>query len=558
MMRALPTVIKSVTIPSSSYVVLFVLITSILNVTSGSTCVGNSCPLDCNVTNWADFTVKSYTVEWTTINCCKNSNAINLSWWKHAKDGSWHPSDVFAGPGSGIGLSDGDQVLNFYTPLSYQNGIYRCQTKLPDGSLVQHDFNVIFHENTCNFLAGYPRIENPISNGTLPFCNLPRQSISLPCEVDFGYCPTKSSPLIMNVSWLYEHQLSNGTTRLKWISNGTHFHISEKRTINAVASSLTIGDIQESDYKKYYCLVDDGRQIKYWLIDLQNGFAGSCKRPQTLIIYDVGFQIGLAVVLFMILTTVIVLPIMWDYRLDILLWRHSYLKEQSVDFDYDAILVHAGTNPMYYADTDPPVSDYEFVKDVLFERLANEFHYKLFMPLQDLPAIGDIENEFIEKMEKSRRIIFIVSETFLKEDLCATVFTHSIRQEDRASNRNIYILNGDIPDSLWDSHTNEVFGNLEPLKASISNARKGWLKVGKTLEWTGSYTLNDGAVAAADKKSLKQIEQFWKKLCLALPPKANVRDFRFKPKLNDASSAYHLKSEASLLRDEDAHSSGMV
>ena len=52
-------------------------------------------------------------------------------------------------------------------------------------------------------------------------------------------------------------------------------------------------------------------------------------------------------------------------------------------FIHDAFLMHAGTNPMYYSDKDP-TSDFAFVKDVLFERLSNEYKYKLFMPVRDL------------------------------------------------------------------------------------------------------------------------------------------------------------------------------
>jgi hypothetical protein len=171
------------------------------------------------------------------------------------------------------------------------------------------------------------------------------------------------------------------------------------------------------------------------------------------------------------------------------------------------------------------------------------------------------EQNWIEEMEKSRRIVFVLSAQFLQENLCATVFSHSIRQQDHASDRNIYVCSGDIPDDLWDPESNEFFDNLETLKVNVNNARKSWLKVGRTLEWSGSYTLNNCGVLAADDKSAYQIEMFWKKLCLALPPQKNVSRFKFKPEIvqsREDSSTYSSSSNGALVRNEDTRTSDIV
>jgi hypothetical protein len=56
---------------------------------------------------------------------------------------------------------------------------------------------------------------------------------------------------------------------------------------------------------------------------------GTGEQPGILIIDQPYFRIVLAIVIFIIITTVVSTPIMWKYRLNILLWRHGHLREES-------------------------------------------------------------------------------------------------------------------------------------------------------------------------------------------------------------------------------------
>jgi hypothetical protein len=37
------------------------------------------------------------------------------------------------------------QILRFYRPASYQSRIYQCQASMPNGRVISHNFNIIFH-----------------------------------------------------------------------------------------------------------------------------------------------------------------------------------------------------------------------------------------------------------------------------------------------------------------------------------------------------------------------------------------------------------------------------
>ncbi|NWV66527.1 SIGIR protein, partial [Malurus elegans] len=166
-------------------------------------------------------------------------------------------------------------------------------------------------------------------------------------------------------------------------------------------------------------------------------------------------------------------------RLNVLLWYQDRYGELEMNDGklYDAYISHA-TAP----------DDRKFVHFIVKPQLENRYGYKLFLDEQNILPNSEPSADLIMNVSRCRRLIVVLSITYLEQDWCNSSFREGLWRLLELSRKPIFI----VFESQYREITHPAITLLKQHRSAVT-----------LLVWRAS--------------SMTPSSDFWKELCLALP-----------------------------------------
>ncbi|NWY48567.1 SIGIR protein, partial [Sylvia atricapilla] len=186
----------------------------------------------------------------------------------------------------------------------------------------------------------------------------------------------------------------------------------------------------------------------------------------------------------LVLVLLVLLAVLYvQCRLNALLWYRNHYGELEINDGklYDAYVSHA-TAP----------DDRKFVHFIVKPQLENRHGYKLFLDEQNILPNSEPSADLIMNVSRCRRLIVVLSVTYLEQDWCNSSFREGLWRLLELSRKPIFI----IFESQYREITHPAITLLKQHRSAVT-----------LLVWRAS--------------SMTPSSDFWKELCLALPRKVS-------------------------------------
>ncbi|NXT00569.1 SIGIR protein, partial [Jacana jacana] len=172
-------------------------------------------------------------------------------------------------------------------------------------------------------------------------------------------------------------------------------------------------------------------------------------------------------------------------RLSILLWYRNRYGELEINDGklYDAYVSHAAAP-----------DDRKFVHFIMKPQLENRYGYKLFLDEQTILPNSEPSADLIMNVSRCRRLIVVLSITYLEQDWCNSSFREGLWRLLELSKKPIFI----VFESQYREITHPAISLLKQHRSAVT-----------LLVWRAG--------------SMTPSSDFWKELCLALPRKVSFQ-----------------------------------
>ncbi|XP_027552124.1 single Ig IL-1-related receptor [Neopelma chrysocephalum] len=188
----------------------------------------------------------------------------------------------------------------------------------------------------------------------------------------------------------------------------------------------------------------------------------------------------------LVLALLVLLAVLYvQCRLNVLLWYRNRYSELEINDGklYDAYVSHAAAP-----------DDRKFVHFIVKPQLENRYGYKLFLDEQNILPNSEPSADLIMNVSRCRRLIVVLSVTYLEQDWCNSSFREGLWRLLELSRKPIFI----VFESQYREITHPAITLLKQHRSTVT-----------LLVWrSGSMTPSS---------------DFWKELCLALPRKVSFQ-----------------------------------
>ncbi|XP_064626566.1 uncharacterized protein LOC135487112 [Lineus longissimus] len=405
-------------------------------------------------------------------------------------------------------MDSGDQHLYFKKVSLRDQGQYRCVVSSNTDELpISHQYDLLVDD--CSVCGGRPKIGKPTESQEINY-HYVGSDFSTNCLASFGpaNCSDPFGESLNTLQWFKAYNRTYCADK-QIGPQGKKRPYDPKVPFKLYEAFLNVTNVTEADFGMYCCRAYDGFSQVDRMIELKAGPAPKATTDDRILetsVEVIGPIVGVSVVLLFTL---------WFFRLDILLFCHTFNGHRSIpDAQYDVMLINSGSQ-----------RDSGFVERILMPHLEGELQFDVFLPRRDLD-IGYIDGAYIDALRDSRKIIIVLTEDFLTNPLCGHIHNYII-----SDNRNkdiIFIQRGNIQRTLWEE--NENITNIEVLRTSAKNAKRNLLCLGKYLTWRENFEMQSplqNNITIINTNFSRQIARFWKQLCLHLPRSDGSVQMRF-------------------------------
>ncbi|RXM34537.1 Single Ig IL-1-related receptor [Acipenser ruthenus] len=240
--------------------------------------------------------------------------------------------------------------------------------------------------------------------------------------------PQLGDQLLLNctVRVSYDQRYNACDSIIQWLKDGQHFPRDSQDTSSGLdwfnndasekflSSLLQVNVTEYSDYGQYSCLV-------------RNATAGfTLHRPGT------ASHIAGVIAAFIVVLILVLAVLLWvKCRLDVKLWyRNTYGDYEMYDGKtYDAYVSYTNT-----------AHDRKFVNFILKPHLENRYSYKLHLNDTDILPASEPSAELLMNVSRCRRLIVVLSKSYLEQDWCANNFREGFWRLMELSHKPIFIM----------------------------------------------------------------------------------------------------------------------
>ncbi|XP_060694428.1 single Ig IL-1-related receptor [Hemiscyllium ocellatum] len=386
-----------------------------------------------------------FTVEWI-----KNCLPFNINQSSHITNSTY---------------PNGTAFLTFHTLHNSDAGNYTCVVSLNRQRFHSFTMQLRIEDSRCTVA---PTFLSPSGNQTyfLPvgFWMVLNCTVKLLYDQKFNWCDS-------NIEWSKDgHVIMNSSKYISTEETRFNHNASEK----FLSSLLNISMMGESDYGIFACFIRKGSAT----FTLQRDYNAS----------HVPAVLGALLVLFALLLAGLLYV---KCRLDLQLWyRNKYGEFEMNDGKlYDAYISYVSAD-----------DDRKFVNFILKPHLENKYGYKLHLDDCDILPGSEPSAELIMNISRCRRLIVVLSKSYLEQDWCRLNFREALWQLLDLSRRPIFIM--------FESQYREL---SHPAIQLLKSQRKSFT----LLLWTST--------------SMTPSSEFWKQLRLLLPRKISHRSVMADP-----------------------------
>ncbi|KAK6472480.1 single Ig IL-1-related receptor-like [Huso huso] len=348
---------------------------------------------------------------------------------------------------------NGTAFLTFQTLEADDAGNYTCTLYLSGEQNASFTVRISMADSPC---SRAPEFLSPAGEQVLE----PQlgDQLLLNCTVRVSY-DQRYNACASIVQWLKDGQQiprdsQDTSSGLDWFNNDA----SEK----FLSSLLQVNVTEYNDYGHYSCLV-------------RNATAGfTLHRPGT------ASHIAGVIAAFVVVLILVLAVLLWvKCRLDVKLWyRNAYGDYEIYDGKiYDAYVSYVNT-----------VHDRKFVNFILKPHLENRYSYKLHLNDTDILPASEPSAELLMNVSHSRRLIVVLSKSYLEQDWCANNFREGFWRLMELSHKPIFIM--------YESEYREM---SHPAALLLKEHKR------------------DVTLLLWNSKSMTPSSEFWKELVLVMP-----------------------------------------